>query len=51
LCKEFDLKLLDMQAPDELKRNLVKHDFYFDNHRISEKTLIEALKPYLSVIN
>jgi monoamine oxidase len=50
LCKEFDLKLLDMQAADELKRNLVKHDFYFDNHRISEKTLIEALKPYLSVI-
>jgi monoamine oxidase len=50
LCKEFDLKLLDMQAPEELKRNLVKHDFYFDNHRISEKTLIEALKPYLSVI-
>ncbi len=50
LCKEFDLKLLDMQAPEELKRNLIQHDFYFDNHRISEKNLIEAIKPYLSVI-
>jgi monoamine oxidase len=50
LCKEFDLKLLDMQAPDEMKKGLVQHDFYFDNHRISEKTLIEAIKPYLSVI-
>jgi monoamine oxidase len=50
LCKEFDLKLLDMQAPEELKRNLVQHDFFFNNHRISEKSLIEAIKPYLSVI-
>jgi monoamine oxidase len=50
LCDEFHLPRLDMQDPEELKRNLVKHDFYFDNHRISEKSLIEALKPYLSVI-
>ena len=50
LCKEFDLKLLDMQAPDELKRNLVQHDFYFDNQRITEKSLIEAIKPYLPTI-
>lgn len=50
LCKEFDLKLLDMQAPDELKSNLIKHDFYFDNHRITEKVLIKAIKPYLSII-
>ena len=50
LCKEFDLKLLDMQAPDELKKNLVKHDFYFDNHRITEKSLIDAIKPFLPVI-
>jgi monoamine oxidase len=50
LCKEFNLGLLDMQAPDEVKKGLVQHDFYFDNHRISEKTLVEALKPYLSVI-
>ena len=50
LCKEFNLGLLDMHAPDEVKRNLVQHDFYFDNHRITEKSLIEAIKPYLSVI-
>ena len=50
LCKEFDLKLLDMHAPDELKRNLVQHDFYFDNRRITEKLLIEVIKPYLSII-
>ena len=50
LCKEFDLKLWDMEAPEEIKRNLIKHDFYFDNHRISEKTLIEAIKPYLAKI-
>jgi monoamine oxidase len=50
LCKEFDLKLLDMQAPEEVKKDLVKHDFYFDNHRITEETLIEAIKPYLPII-
>ena len=50
LCKEFDLKLLDMQAPEEVKKNLVKHDFYFNNHRITETSLIEAIKPYLPVI-
>lgn len=50
LCKEFDLKLLDMQAQEEVKKNLVKHDFYFDNHRITEKSLIEAIKPFLSTI-
>ena len=50
LCKEFDLKLLDMHAPDELKRNLVQHDFYFDNHRITEKMLIEAINPYFPII-
>jgi monoamine oxidase len=50
LCKEFNLKCLDMQAPDELKKDLVKHDYYFDNHRITEKSLIEAIKPYLPTI-
>lgn len=50
LCKEFKLGLLDMQAPNEVKQNLVQHDFYFDNHRITEKSLIEAIKPYLSII-
>ena len=50
LCKEFDLGLLDMQGPGEVKMNLVKHDFYFDNHRITEKSLIEAIKPYLPII-
>ena len=50
LCKEFNLGLLDMQAPDEVKKNLIKHDFYFDNHRITEKSLIEAIKPYLPII-
>ena len=50
LCKEFDLKLLDMQAPEEVKKDLVQHDFYFDNRRISEKSLIEAIKPFLSII-
>ena len=50
LCKEFNLELLDMQAPEEVKKNLVQHDFYFDNHRITEKSLIEAIKPHLSVI-
>ena len=50
LCKEFDLKLLDMQAPEEVKMNLIKHDFYFDNHRITEKSLIEAIKPFLPII-
>ncbi len=50
LCKEFDLKLLDMQAPEEVKKDLVQHDFYFDNRRISEKSLIEAIKPFLQII-
>lgn len=50
LCKELNLKLLDMEAPDELKRSLVQHDFYFDNRRITEKSLIEAFKPYLPII-
>ena len=50
LCKEFNLSLLDMHAPDEVKKNLVQHDFYFNNHRITEKSLIKAIKPYLSVI-
>ena len=50
LCKEFDLKLLDMYAPDELKLNLVHQDFYFDNHRITEKILIEAVNPYFTTI-
>jgi monoamine oxidase len=50
LCKEFDLKLLDMHAPEEVKKDLVLHDFYFDNRRISEKSLIEAIKPFLPII-
>ena len=50
LCKEFNLKLLDMHAPEEVKKDLVQHDFYFDNRRISEKSLIEAIKPYLPII-
>ena len=50
LCKEFNLGLLDMQTPDEVKKGLIKHDFYFDNHRITEKSLIEAIKPYLLTI-
>ena len=50
LCKEFNLNLLDMHAPNEVKKNLVQHDFYFENHRITEKSLIEAIKPYLSII-
>jgi monoamine oxidase len=50
LCKEFNLGLLDMQAPAEVKKDLVQHDFYFDNRRITEKSLIEAIKPYLPII-
>ncbi len=50
LCKEFKLDLWDMQAPDEVKKGLVKHDYYFDNHRITEEKLVEALKPYLPFI-
>lgn len=50
LCKEFDLGLLDMQAPSEMKKHLVQHDFYVNNRRITEKSLIEAIKPYLSII-
>lgn len=50
LCKEFNLGLLDMQAPEEVKKGLVKHDYYFDDHRITERSLIEAIKPYLSTI-
>ena len=50
LCKEFHLNFLDMQAPNELKKNLVIDDFYFDNRRISEKTLVENLKPFFKII-
>ena len=50
LCKEFNLGLLDMKAPEELKKDLVQHDFYFNNLRITEKSLIEALKPFLPII-
>ena len=50
LCDEFGLPRLDMQAPQELKKNLIQHDFYVDNRRISEKSLIEAIKPYLPII-
>jgi len=50
LCKEFNLGLLDMHAPTEVEKNLIEHDFYFDNRRITEKSLIEAIKPYLPII-
>ena len=50
LCKEFSLKFLDMQATEELKKNLVIDDFYFDNRRITEKSLVENLKPYFKII-
>ena len=50
LCKEFHLDFLDMQATEELKKNLVIDDFYFDDRRITEKTLVENLKPFFKVI-
>jgi len=50
LCREFHLDFLDMQAPDELKKNLVIDDFYFDNKRISKSALIENLKPFFNTI-
>ncbi len=50
LCEEFHLDLWDMRAVKEMKLNLIQHDFYFDKHRITEKTLIEAIKPYLAII-
>ncbi|MEA5458193.1 NAD(P)/FAD-dependent oxidoreductase [Arcicella sp. LKC2W] len=50
LCKEFNLGLLDMQAPEEVKKGLIQHDYYFDNHRINDKSLIEAIKPYVAII-
>lgn len=50
LCKEFNLGLLDMQAPEEVKKGLIQHDYYFDNHRINDKSLIEAIKPYVATI-
>ena len=50
LCQEFQLDFLDMQATDELKKNLVIDDFYFDNRRLSEKTLVENLKPFFKII-
>jgi monoamine oxidase len=50
LCKEFKLGLLDMHTPEEMKLGLVQHDYYFDKHRITEKTLIEAIKPFLATI-
>ena len=50
LCREFHLSFLDMKATDELKKNLVIDDFYFDNRRISEKTLVENLKPFFKTI-
>lgn len=50
LCKELHLNFLDMQAPDELNKNLVQHDFYFDNRHIAEKTLVENLKPFFKTI-
>lgn len=50
LCEEFNLGLLDMKATDELKKNLVIDDFYFDNRRITEKTLVENLKPFFKTI-
>jgi monoamine oxidase len=50
LCKEFHLSFLDMQTTTELKKNLVIDDFYFGNRRISEKTLVENLKPFFKII-
>ena len=50
LCKEFHLDFLDMHATDELKKNLVIDDFYFDNKRISEKMVVENLKPFFKII-
>ena len=50
LCQEFHLDFLDMHTTDELKKNLVIDDFYFDNRRISEKNLVENLKPYFKTI-
>ena len=50
LCKEFRLDFLDMQSADELNKKLIIDDFYFDNKRISEKTLVENLKPFFKTI-
>ncbi len=50
LCKEFHLDFWDMQAPDELKKDLVIDDFYFDNKRITEISLVEYLKPFFKTI-
>jgi monoamine oxidase len=50
LCEEFHLDFLDMQDTEELKKNLVIDDFYFDNRRITEKTLVENLKPFFKTI-
>ena len=50
LCQEFHLDFWDMHAPEELNKNLVIDDFYFANRRISEKTLVENLKPFFKTI-
>ncbi|MDZ7897345.1 MAG: NAD(P)/FAD-dependent oxidoreductase [Arcicella sp.] len=50
LCQEFHLDFWNMRATEELKENLVIHDFYFDNRRITEKTLVKNLKPFFKTI-
>jgi monoamine oxidase len=50
LCKEFNLGLLDMQASEEVKLGLIQHDYFFDNHRINDKSIIEAIKPFVNTI-
>jgi monoamine oxidase len=47
-CREFDLKLLDMQGPGEGK--LVGTDYFFSGRRIKEFEIIESFDPFVKSI-
>ena len=42
--------LVGYASPRGSKKGLIQHAYYFNNHRINDKSLIEAIKPYVSTI-